>query len=79
MSVGSRLGSLERRLGLDGGDRPPPVDVFLSDNGRDPDLCSQGICYNPAAVLKDPGAAAAYFRELRGEREGVVMFIAVSR
>lgn len=58
MSVESRLDSLERRLGVDHGGGLPPVNIFVSDNGRDPDLYSHGVCYDPRTVPEEPEAEA---------------------
>ena len=79
MTNESRVERLERAFGLAEGGGKPPVDVFIPDNGRDPDLTSRDgvICYDPNDVPVEQGEREAFFRELRGERQGVVTFLAV--
>ena len=80
MTSESRIERLERATGLGGPNSGPPVNVFLPDNGRDPDICSRPdvICYDPTKVPEDASEKDAFFERLRGDRPGVVTFVAVS-
>ena len=81
MSNESRLDRLERATGLAAAGGGPPVDFFIPDNGRDPDIYSRPgvVCYDPSDVPEDPSEKDAFFERLRGDRPGFLTFLAVRR
>ena len=79
MSNNSRLERLERAMGQGKQGGGPPVDLYIADNGRDPDISSRPdvVCYDPNEIPEEPSERDAFFKRLRGDRHGVVTFLSV--